>query len=118
MTERSDAPQQRTFMEDVRSTLEGLSKESYTGSGLVYAANKLLARWNAEAPRSETAPYREANYPGDPTPPCVAVPLGLLQQLLYHPSGMQRHIAVTWGDHKGLALDCVLTELLSERHGE
>ncbi len=46
----------RTFMEDVHSTLTGVSSNEHAPVSLRYCADELLARWKAEAPRSEIAP--------------------------------------------------------------
>lgn len=49
----------KTWMEDLRDTLEALAKKPMSGDGLTYAAMELLARWESEAPRSERdAPSR------------------------------------------------------------
>jgi hypothetical protein len=42
-----------TFMEDVLCVLREQAKKEHSGDGLTYAAQELLARWKAEAPRSE-----------------------------------------------------------------
>ena len=54
MTSRDAATPRPTFMQDVHSVLKNLAGRRPTGDGIQYAAVELLARWDAEAPRSET----------------------------------------------------------------